>query len=640
MIFFSENYRVTIWRSLVQASNGSLNRGINPTLSSVSITYNQNPKFIDESTLDLRLNTTSPAKNGGSAALFGLASIIQPAIDLTGISRILDGTIDMGAYECPTKLYVNDEATGDDGGADWANATHDLQKALKAAVPNTEIWVAAGTYKPTTGTDRTISFQLPDSVKIYGGFAGNEATNYNLDLRNFTTNETILSGDIGTLNNSTDNTYHVVFTKNVSPETVVDGLTITEGNAANDPFPNNSGGGWLNDGYGTGNSSNPTLANCTFASNTAGRSGGAMYNDGFNNGISNPTLANCTFASNTAGRSGGAMYNDGETGVSSPVLTNCTFTSNTAESDGGAMYNAGSDGISNPTLTNCTFTSNTAGRSGGAIYNDGRYGKSSPNFTQCSFTSNNATEDGGAIYWRGGVINSQLINCVFNANGTEHLYYYEVSNYKAKLINCTFYGATERVIRGFFDSGIGNESPVDFTNCIFWGNGNNIVDKDIDNTAFTANPNTMVNITHSIVEEVAFTQGIFSGNNNLNLPPRFLDATNGIFNINCASAARNTGTLTGAPAIDITGFARTGNPDMGAYEYGYALIQNDLAASLYIPIQGVPSITASSEILNDNNVLMQGIQSVLLAPGFEVAPELGDGSNPTVFKAEIGGGCN
>ena len=54
------------------------------------------------------------------------------------------------------------------------NAYKDLQSALSGAVSGTEIWVAAGTYRPTTSTDRAKSFTLKSGVAIYDGFSGTE----------------------------------------------------------------------------------------------------------------------------------------------------------------------------------------------------------------------------------------------------------------------------------------------------------------------------------------------------------------------------------------------------------------------------------------------------------------------------------
>src|SRR5512139_3136979 len=72
-------------------------------------------------------------------------------------------------------IYVKWDATGPThDGSSWAKAYTDLQSALAATRPGIQIWVAAGTYKPTTGSDRSKSFNLQSGVKLYGGFAGNE----------------------------------------------------------------------------------------------------------------------------------------------------------------------------------------------------------------------------------------------------------------------------------------------------------------------------------------------------------------------------------------------------------------------------------------------------------------------------------
>ena len=70
--------------------------------------------------------------------------------------------------------YVDAAASGANNGTSWTNAYTDLQIALGTAVALDEIWVAAGTYKPTTGISRTASFWLAGGVTVYGGFAGGE----------------------------------------------------------------------------------------------------------------------------------------------------------------------------------------------------------------------------------------------------------------------------------------------------------------------------------------------------------------------------------------------------------------------------------------------------------------------------------
>jgi hypothetical protein len=104
-------------------------------------------------------------------------------------------------------IYVNANATGLNDGSSWANAYTNLQNAIANTQAGNEIWVAAATYKPTTGSDRNATFNLKNNVSIYGGFIGNETSR---DQRNWERNLTTLSGDVGVSGSNLDNSYHVV----------------------------------------------------------------------------------------------------------------------------------------------------------------------------------------------------------------------------------------------------------------------------------------------------------------------------------------------------------------------------------------------------------------------------------------------
>ncbi|MFN8473724.1 MAG: right-handed parallel beta-helix repeat-containing protein [Anaerolineae bacterium] len=274
-------------------------------------------------------------------------------------------------------IYVIPGGTGD--GSSWANGK-DLATALTAANSGDELWVKTGTYKPTTGADRTATFQLKSGVALYGGFAGTENLR---SQRNWQTNVTVLSGDLNgddrpNFANNSDNSYHVVTGSGTASTAILDGFTVSGGNANTDSYPTNTGGGMFNDG------GSPTLTNLIFSANSASDVGGGISNEYG----SSPTLTNVTFSGNF-GVGAGGMFNLLD---SSPTLTNVTFSGNSSNTTGGGMYNGGN---STPILTNVTFSGNSATFLGGGMDND----NSSPTLTNVTFSGNSA-RDGGGMYNR------------------------------------------------------------------------------------------------------------------------------------------------------------------------------------------------------------------------------------------------
>jgi len=277
-------------------------------------------------------------------------------------------------------IYV-DKSTiyGFNIGTSWENAYLDLQDALERAMAGcgNQIWVAKGTYKPTDGDDRSISFEMVGGVSIYGGFPPGGGQ------RNPAIYQTILSGDISNQSETDDNSYHVVTCENVN-KAILDGFTIIAGNADASDGPNCRGGGIHN--Y----NSSLTIKNCIFRGNSASTGGGICNDDS-----SDPNITNCIFIDNTAsGYGGGGMYNRIN---SSPIVANCIFCGNQVTKYDGGGGGVGNYDMSSPTLINCTFVGNSAmgyAGTGGGMDN---YDNCSPIVTNCIFWANYAEDSNNEI---------------------------------------------------------------------------------------------------------------------------------------------------------------------------------------------------------------------------------------------------
>jgi hypothetical protein len=209
----------------------------------------------------------------------------------------------MVSASTPDIIFVDADATGANNGTSWADAFNDLQDALTVASSGDEIRAAQGIYKPghlvspgplspppappqspnvsvppapplpPPTADRTATFQLINGVTLKGGYAGfGEA---DPDTRDVNAYETILSGDLAGNDDSVndpfdllndqcrvENSCHVVTGNGVDMTAVLDGFTITAGNA-NSAYPYSCGGGMYN------LQGSPTLKDCTFSVNSA-----------------------------------------------------------------------------------------------------------------------------------------------------------------------------------------------------------------------------------------------------------------------------------------------------------------------------------------------------------------------------------
>ena len=244
-------------------------------------------------------------------------------------------------------LYVSTLGSGNKDGSSWANALdgagfYNNVSKLNFAISNvsgpTQIWVASGTYLPTNISNRRISFNLAEGIKLYGGFASTETA---LAQRKLKTNVSILSGDIGIVGNNSDNSYHVVYNDNsdvaLTLATTLDGFTIQGGNA-------NGSGNYANGGGIMLKWCSPEIAHCKIINNNAKADGGGMQILG-----SDSRFINCTFSGNSA-ENAAAIDNSNGT----PVFINCLISGNYASTGASGIKNSSFD--TNPQFINCTIT--------------------------------------------------------------------------------------------------------------------------------------------------------------------------------------------------------------------------------------------------------------------------------------------
>ena len=291
-------------------------------------------------------------------------------------------------------VHVDAQAQGANNGSSWEDAYTTLQDALSVAMPGMEIKVARGTYYPDRGAgltlgDQVASFSLRNGVTLKGGYAGA----INPDVRDWQVYETILSGDLGRPNQSSDNANCVVVSIDNDETAVLEGFTISGGYGGHVQSSEAGRGAGMYVERGS-----PTIIHCTFRGNYAQKEGGGISNTD----NANPRISHCLFVDNTADH-GGAICSIESKDF---TLANCVFNGNRAlKGEGGAIFGQVS-------AANCLFYQNSAPVRGGAISGWAMF------LTSCTFHGNTGGK-GGAVSGESSI----LINSICWGNSPDQLAY-------------------------------------------------------------------------------------------------------------------------------------------------------------------------------------------------------------------------
>jgi hypothetical protein len=553
------------------------------------------------------------------------------------------------------RFYVDASATPGGNGATWGTAFTHLQDALDQTVAGRgdEVWIAAGTYYPDDGAtvtkgDREASFRLKDGVSLYAGFAGGEA---GLHERDWDSHETILSGKI--YEEQIYWSLHVCRV-DVDASVVLDGLTVTGGNANGTEHGQNRGGaiGFYGNDW---DHYRITIRNSTFSGNSATLTGGVASGG-------NWTVNNSTFSGNSAGQ-GGVAYKGNWTAINSTfsgnsaqfggvafggnwTVINSTFSGNSTTLIGGVASGG------NWTVNNSTFSGNSAVYYGGVAY-------------EGNWTAINSTFSGNSTNWRGGVAlygNWTVNNSTFSGNSADDGGVAYEGNWTA--INSTFSGNSAE-----YGGSVANYGNWTILNSIFDAlnsspDGLMFAEMNrLKNTLATAPSPTSLRAKNIIVGGLAVLSGTLELGSGfiLDADPLFVDAADpagpdGIFGtaddglrLQAGSPAIGEGNadflpmdiydldnngITNQPIpLDRAGFLRVQGDglDLGAYEFG-----NETSPLMALTVQAT---TGGSTSPSGTQNYVQGTEVTVSAtpsPGYIFEDWTGDlSSSAAVFSVTL-----
>ncbi len=327
---------------------------------------------------------------------------LTPDTQYTYTVQMRDGLGNTGTASTPvdvttdtaSKFYVDAASPNNPGGGTFTNPYRTIKDAINDpnCVDGCEIILFPGTY--TGSRNRNIDF-VGKAITIRG------TSVYDWDV----VASTVI--DCEQLGRA------FVFQLDEGPDSVIEGLTITNGYVDLDMQVRSPGAGGAIEifSYSIDVPVMPTISNCIFYGNSAM---GDEYDFSFGGAIdsqyASPLIYDCIFYDNYA-EIGGAIASFGDDS-SAPIIAYCTITANVADYFGGGMSFEGDEFLAaGGQALNCRISGNYADIHGGGIYTYAAI----PEIKNCMITGNSSGEYGGGIKCTDASTPS-IINCTISDN--------------------------------------------------------------------------------------------------------------------------------------------------------------------------------------------------------------------------------
>jgi hypothetical protein len=456
------------------------------------------PLFVNEAGGDFHLQSNSPCIDTGNN------SDVITTYDLDGNPRIVNGIVDMGAFE-----YQNPNLAVLAIAVNYTNVATgfpvQLRAVLNAGLATTSLWdlgdgsfatnqisvahswTSPGTYTVTLTASN--SFVTSNAVATATIWVSSDIAYVNVNSQtamqpysSWSTaatniqsaiNAVVVPGGIVLVSNGVYNTSSTTSPDGAQNRVAVTLPVILE--SFNGPAVTFINGGatcrcvyltngatlngfTLTEGSTTNGggvyaaSTNATITNCVIKSCSANSEGGGTYSG---------TFYDCSLLNNNSSGDGGGAYGG--------AFDNCTIANNSATTYGGGVYS----GVGSPLIVeNCIIVSNSAS-AGGGVFN---FPSSSPAprfdcltncfVTNCVISYNSAGDFGSAT------VDAYLDNCTVSSNKISYIAAAAAAGY---LVNCTFVGNQGFAARPNV-SDLLNDSAEVLSNCTLIANGGGVDD--------------------------------------------------------------------------------------------------------------------------------------------------------------------